>query len=86
MTTANYMTHNKKNLDEHIPLKVRQKSMHKFTPVGPQNNVAKTLVAVICNQLNNNIPYIFRHCDPLLDLNKIHKKKLQENVLYRLSH
>ena len=49
--------------------------MHTFTPVGPKATVAETLVAVICSQLSN-IPYIFRHCD-LLDLNKIHKKKLQ---------
>ena len=49
--------------------------MHKFTPAGPKISVAKTLAAVICNQLSN-IPYIFRHCD-LLDLNKIHEKKLQ---------
>ena len=49
--------------------------MHKFTPVGPQNNVAETLREVIRNQLSD-IPYIFRHCD-LLDLNKIHERKLQ---------
>ena len=49
--------------------------MHILTPVGPRNRVAKTLVAVIWNQLSNT-PYIFRHCD-LLDLNKIHEKKLQ---------
>ena len=51
--------------------------MHKFTPVGPQNNVAETLVAVTCNQLSN-IPYIFRYCD-LLDVNKIHEKQIQVN-------
>ena len=42
-----------------------------------QNNMAETLVAVICNQLSN-IPDIFRHCD-LLDLNRVRDKKLQVN-------
>ena len=51
--------------------------MHKFTPVDPGNNVTDTLVAVKCNLLSN-VRYIFRHCD-LLDLNKIHEKKLQVN-------
>ena len=52
--------------------------MHKFTPVGPQNSVAKTLATEICSQLSN-IPHIFRHCD-LLDLNKINEKKYQLGI------
>ena len=58
--------------------------MYKFTPVGPRNSVAKTLVAVICNQLSN-IPYILGHCD-LLDQNKIHEKKLQVNNSFTECH
>ena len=52
--------------------------MHKFTPAGPpkKNTTAKSLVEKICNQLSNIKTYIFRHCG-LLDLNKIHEKKLQ---------
>ena len=60
-----------------------EQDMHKFTPVGPKS-VAKSLVAVICNHLSN-IPYIFRHCD-LLVPNKILEKKLQEKIIYRISH
>ena len=80
---------------EHIPLKVKYRTMFKFTPVGPKtvwwdpcssnlpiiiNYLLLLLLLFICNQLSN-IPYIFVHCD-LLELNKIHEKKLQ--VINRL--
>ena len=59
--------------------------MHKFTPLGTMDKVAETLVAVIHNQFSS-IPYIFRYCD-LLDLNKIHEKKLRvKNDLFTDSH
>ena len=67
--------HSAKSLQEYIPPKVTKRTMHKFTPAGQKYSGAKTLVAVICNQLSN-IPYIFRHFD-LLDLGKILEKKLQ---------
>ena len=63
---------------EHIPLKVYNHAQ--IHTSWPQNSVAETFVAVICNQLST-VPYIFKHCD-LLDLNKIHEKKLQVNNDY----
>ena len=71
------MTHKEGSLQKHISLKVKWRTMHKFTPVIPRNTVAEILVVVKCNQLSN-VPYIFRHCD-LLDPNKIHEKKLHVN-------
>ena len=51
--------------------------MHKFTPVGPKHSVAKTLVALIYNQLSN-IPYIFQ---ALWSLGSEKKKKNNEKKL-----
>ena len=67
--------HSAKSLQEYIPPKVTKRTMHKFTPAGQKYSGAKTLVAVICNQLSN-IPYIFRHCY-LVVLNKSLENEVQ---------